>query len=107
VALNGHRDRLSHEELEFVGATVHGHDTSGGWHQPADSLFELDSILSAEDAAILQSLMSVDTSQERLEFLGWTEGSPCGAGSRLLLCPGTFCVSRTLPACEHARMALN
>jgi hypothetical protein len=46
-------------------------DASGGWHQP-DGLgaYELDSMLSAEDTAILQALMSVGTSQERLEFLG-------------------------------------
>jgi hypothetical protein len=34
----------------------------------------------AEFAGILQALITRD----RLEFLGWTAGSPCGAGSR---CP--------------------
>jgi hypothetical protein len=68
--MNGGRDKLTESELEFVGATVHVHDTSGGWHQPADSTYELDSVLSANDVELLQSLMSVGTSQERLEFLG-------------------------------------
>jgi hypothetical protein len=49
---------------------VHVHDTSGGWRQPADSTYELDSVLSADDVELLQSLMSVGTSQDRLEFLG-------------------------------------
>ena len=61
---------LTEDERAFVGATVHVHDTSGGWRQPADSTYELESVLSAEDIELLQSLMSVGTSQERLEFLG-------------------------------------
>jgi hypothetical protein len=61
---------LTEDERAFVGATVHVHDTSGGWRQPADSTYELDSVLSADDVELLQSLMSVGTSQNRLEFLG-------------------------------------
>ena len=52
-------DALTEDELEFVGATSLWHDTSGGWRQFADSAFELDAILSAEDTALLQSLMMV------------------------------------------------
>jgi hypothetical protein len=69
-AMNGHRDRLTEDERAFVGATVHVHDTSGGWRSLQDSAWELDSILSADDVELLQSLMSVGTSQDRLEFLG-------------------------------------
>ena len=56
-------------EREFVGATVHVHDTSGGWRQPDTAAFEIGSILSAEDTALLQSLMNAG-STERVEFLG-------------------------------------
>ena len=45
------------------------HDTSGGWRQPNTAAFELDSILSAEDTALLQSLMNAG-STDRVEFLG-------------------------------------
>jgi hypothetical protein len=75
-------EHLSIEELTFIGAYSERHESERGWHQPADSTYELDSVLSAEDVELLQSLMSVGTSAERLEFLGQTEGSPCGAGSR-------------------------
>jgi hypothetical protein len=61
---------LTEDERAFVGATVHVHDTSGGWRQPNTAAFELGSILSAEDVELLQSLMSVGGSQDRLEFLG-------------------------------------
>jgi hypothetical protein len=61
-------DALTEDELEFVGATVHVHDTSGGWRQPTDSSWEIDSLLSAEDATVLQALMSVGTSAD-VEFL--------------------------------------
>jgi hypothetical protein len=60
---------LTEDELEFVGATMHVHDTSGGWRQPNTAAFELDSILSAEDTALLQSLMNAG-STDRVEFLG-------------------------------------
>jgi hypothetical protein len=63
-------DALTEDERAFVGATVHVHDTSGGWRQPNTAAYEINSLLSAEETAILQSLMSVGTSQERLEFLG-------------------------------------
>jgi hypothetical protein len=63
-------DALTEDESAFVGTTVHWHDTSGGWRQPNTAAFELGSILSAEDVELLQSLMSVGTSQDRLEFLG-------------------------------------
>lgn len=69
-AMNGGRDRLSPDELEFVGVTSRRREVPGGWRQPNTAPHELDSILSAEDAELLQSLMSVGTSQERLEFLG-------------------------------------
>jgi hypothetical protein len=42
---------LTEDERAFVGATVHVHDTSGGWRSLQDSAWELDSILSAEDTA--------------------------------------------------------
>ena len=64
-----HGDALTDTEREFVGATVHVHDTSGGWRQPNTADFELDSILSAEDTALLQSLMNAG-STDRVEFLG-------------------------------------
>jgi hypothetical protein len=54
----------------YYGVVSWRRDTTGGWHQPADSTYELDSILSAEDTALLQALMNAGTSQERLEFLG-------------------------------------
>jgi hypothetical protein len=44
------------------------HDTGGGWRSLQDSAWELDSILSAEDTALLQSLMNAG-SIERVEFL--------------------------------------
>jgi hypothetical protein len=59
---------LTEDERAFVGATVHVHDTSGGWRSLQDSAWELDSILSPEDAALLQSLMNAG-STERVEFL--------------------------------------
>jgi hypothetical protein len=55
-------------ELEFVGVHVHLHDTSGGWRQPDTAAYELDSILSAEDTALLQSLVNAG-STDRVEFL--------------------------------------
>jgi hypothetical protein len=61
---------LTEDERAFVGATVHVHDTSGGWRSLQDSAWELDSILSADDVELFQSLISVGTSQDRLEFLG-------------------------------------
>jgi hypothetical protein len=74
-ALNGGRDKLSAEELEFVGvgSGVRTPDT-GGWRQPGEfsilSPIELDADLPERDVELLQSLISVGTSQERLEFLG-------------------------------------
>jgi hypothetical protein len=44
---------LTEDERAFVGATVHWHDTSGGWRQPNTAAYEIDSILSAEDTALL------------------------------------------------------
>jgi hypothetical protein len=35
-----HGDELTETEREFVGETVHWHDTSGGWHQPSTAMFE-------------------------------------------------------------------
>jgi hypothetical protein len=60
---------LTEDESAFVGATVHWHDTSGGWRQPNTAAYEIDSILSAEDTALLQSLMNAG-STERVEFMG-------------------------------------
>ncbi|HEX6580018.1 MAG TPA: hypothetical protein VF195_04020, partial [Actinomycetota bacterium] len=68
-ALNGGRAELTESELESVGATVHVHDTSGGWHQPNTAPYELSSILSAEDTELLQALMNAGSS-DRVEFLG-------------------------------------
>ena len=47
---------------------MHWHDTSGGWRQPNTAAYEIDSILSAEDTALLQSLMNAG-STDRVEFL--------------------------------------
>jgi hypothetical protein len=60
------------EELEFVGVGVSVMtDNRGGWHQPDTAPYELDSILSAEDTAMLAALMDVgDPGQERMRFLG-------------------------------------
>jgi hypothetical protein len=68
-ALNGGRDKLTESELEFVGATVHVRDTSGGWRQPNADPYELSSILSAEDTELLQALMNAGY-PDRVEFLG-------------------------------------
>ena len=63
-------EHLTIEELAFVGEYGQRRST-GGWHQPGNlSAYELDAEVSAEDTAILQALMSVGTSQDRLEFLG-------------------------------------
>jgi hypothetical protein len=59
---------LTEDERAFVGATVHVHDTSGGWRSLQDFAWELDSILSAEDTALLQSLMNAG-SIDRVEIL--------------------------------------
>jgi hypothetical protein len=71
AALNGGRDKLCPEELEFVGVEVRSADvrrSPGGWHQPNTAPYELSSILSPEDTALLQSLMNAG-STERVEFL--------------------------------------
>jgi hypothetical protein len=60
---------LTEDERAFVGATVYVHDTSGGWRQPNTAAYEIGSILSPEDTALLQSLMNAG-SIERVEFLG-------------------------------------
>ena len=55
AALNGGRDKLSPEQLEFVGvgnARARA-DLSGGWHQPDTAPYELTSILSASDTELL------------------------------------------------------
>ena len=49
-ALNGGRDRLSDEELAYVGIGVPSRDTSGGWHQPNDIAAVFLDQLSAEVA---------------------------------------------------------
>ena len=64
---------LSREELDFIGS-YEQRRSERGWHQPDElkalgSLYEVDAEPS-EDTAILQALMSVGMSQERLEFLG-------------------------------------
>jgi hypothetical protein len=61
-------DALTEDERAFAGTTETVHDTSGGWRQPNTAMFEIDSILSAEDTAFLQSLMNAG-SDERVEFL--------------------------------------
>lgn len=60
---------LTEDERAFVGATVHWHDTSGGWRPVDTAAYELSSILSAEDAALLESLMNAG-SADRVEFMG-------------------------------------
>lgn len=59
---------LTEDERAFVGATVHVHDTGGGWHQPSTAMFELDAVLPPEDLQLLQSLMNAGTSSD-VEFL--------------------------------------
>jgi hypothetical protein len=72
AALNGGRDKLSAEELEFVGlGASRRRDTSDGWHQAGSLAGLIGDHLSAEDAAMLAALMEVDVpARERLEFLG-------------------------------------
>ena len=70
-----HGGALTETEREFVGATVHMHETSGGWHQPSETAllgpgYEIDAEPSAADVEILRKLMAVGTSRERLDFLG-------------------------------------
>jgi hypothetical protein len=69
AALNGGRAELTESELEFVGATVHVHDTSGGWLQPNTAMFEIDAVLPPEDLELLQALMNAG-SADRVEFMG-------------------------------------
>ena len=65
-ALNGGRDKLSERELEFVGVDTWPINTPG-WHQPTalylDLLMGDLPELSAEESAVLHSLMDI-------EFLG-------------------------------------
>lgn len=68
VALGG-RAKLSAEELEFVGVVARHRDTSGGWRQPYGRTYETDSILSAEDTAVLQALMNAG-SADTVDFMG-------------------------------------
>jgi hypothetical protein len=69
AAMNGHPDKLTEDERAFVGVVVHERDTSGGWRSLQDSTWEIDSVLSPEDMALLQSLMNAG-SIDRVEFLG-------------------------------------
>ena len=70
ATLNGGRDRLSDEELQYVGIGVPARDTSGGWRQPNDLAAVIADQLSAEDTAMLRELMDVgDPGRERLRFL--------------------------------------
>jgi hypothetical protein len=70
-ALNGGRDKLSPDELEFVGEGVSARVRSGGWHQPDDLAGLNGDQLSAEDSAMLAALMDTgDPGQERMRFLG-------------------------------------
>jgi len=59
-------DRLG--ELDFIGS-YEQRRSERGWHQPNTPPYELDAMLSAEDSAVLQSLMSVGHA-DRVEFLG-------------------------------------
>ena len=70
LALNGGRDKLSPDELEFVGVGMNQHaGSSGGWHQPNDLV--IGDQLSAQDQAMLAALMDTgDVGQERMRFLG-------------------------------------
>ena len=72
AALNGGRDRLSPEELAFVGVGgVPRRDTSGGWHQAGNLAGPIGEELSAEEQFMLAALMAVDApNRDRLEFLG-------------------------------------
>jgi hypothetical protein len=52
-------------------ATVHWHDTSGGWRQPTDAVGQVEDQLSARGSAMLQALMDVGVpGRDRLDFLG-------------------------------------
>ncbi len=64
-ALNGGREKLSQRELEFVGVDTWPISTPG-WHAPTGLFLDLWSDLpelSAQDSAVLHSLMDI-------EFLG-------------------------------------
>jgi hypothetical protein len=68
-ALNGGRDKLTESELEFVGATVHVHDTSGAWRQPIVSVIVDAGGMDQADRDMLQALMDVEApDRERLRF---------------------------------------
>jgi hypothetical protein len=62
---------LSREELDFIGS-YEQRRSDRGWRQPDNlgDVYEPGADLPAEDVELLQLLMSVGTSQERLEFLG-------------------------------------
>jgi hypothetical protein len=74
AAMNGGRDRLTAEALEFVGVSASSGSSrplggQDGWRQPNTAMFEIDSILSAEDSAMLQALMNAGNA-DRVEFMG-------------------------------------
>lgn len=61
-------EHLSAEELVFVG--YESERRTDGWRQPGGmSTYELDSMLSPEDTALMQSLMMVGDDPMRVEFL--------------------------------------
>jgi hypothetical protein len=69
AALNGGRDRLSREQLEFVGVGGWAPGpTPGGWHQPDT----LPAHLSPDAAMLRDALMDIEDTpgQERMRFLG-------------------------------------
>jgi hypothetical protein len=71
LALNGGRDRLTREELEFVGVISRRRDSSGGWHQPNVSVIVDSAGMDPADRELLQALMDVEVpDRERLRFLG-------------------------------------
>lgn len=64
---------LSREELDFIGSHEQRR-SERGWHQPDElvalgSLYEIDAEPSAEDTAIMQSLMNAGHA-DLVEFLG-------------------------------------
>ena len=70
-ALNGGRSKLSERDLALVGVDLPVQRRGGGWYQPGEiSLFASAYELDAEPDALLQALVSVGSTQARLDFLG-------------------------------------
>jgi hypothetical protein len=70
AALNGGRDRLTEDELAFIGVTKSSRTATrpDGWRQPNTAMFEIEAVLSPEDSGMLQALMNAG-SVDPVEFL--------------------------------------